>query len=70
MRRIGPGDMFSLKIGYRIRLKDNSEILLTSDYIQEALSYAYDKVYTIDGVEKITESGMISCRTLMGSYIV
>lgn len=70
MTRIGPEDMFALKKGNRIRLKDNSEILLTSDYIQETLSYDYDKVVYENGIEKITEGGTISCRPLVGCYIL
>ena len=59
--RIGPGDMFDLRKGMKIRLADGKVIELLSDYIAEGLKYEY----SADG-----ETGEISCRPLVGCYII
>ena len=63
MERIDPAEMFSLKKGTRIQLKDGRIIELTSDYIQDSVSYTYKEV------DKTTED-TISCLRLSGSYII
>ena len=56
--KIEPGDMFNLKKGMKIRLKDGTEIILTSDYIADGLKYEYDGKDTI------------SCLKLVGCMII
>lgn len=58
MRKICPEDMFRLKKGTKIRLKDDRVIVLTSDYIQDGLKYEYDGKDTI------------SCIKLVGCMII
>ena len=61
--KIDPVKMFSLKKGTRIRLKDDRIIELTSDYIQDSVSYTYKEV------GKTTEE-TISCLRLSGCHIL
>lgn len=59
-RRIEPGDMFKLKKGMKIRMKDGKLVELLSDYIAEGLKYEY----SADG-----EAGEMSCINFVGGYI-
>ena len=59
--RIGPVDMFYLKSGSKIQMKDGRIIELTSGYNIETLSYDY--------VEN-GQSGTIKCLSLSGGMII